>query len=128
MSKGLSYTQRTLNALRHQGRNACIVEKYVPIPGKAFGFRKDAFGFIDILCMCPERGIIAVQSTSGNCHAAHKRKIVNECNELALEWIKCGGVIEVWSWKKKLLKPGGKAMRWRARVEEITTEMLNEEV
>ena len=59
-------------------------------------------------------------------HAAHRRKILEECTELALEWLACGGVIEIWSWAKQKVKRGGKAMRWTPKVEEIMEESFDE--
>ena len=50
----------------------------------------------------------------------HRRKIL--ANEIAPEWLKSGGQIQIWSWAKRKLKRGGKAERWSPRVEEITTE------
>ena len=124
MSNGLSPTQRTLRELRQLGRVCGIVERFNAHAGP-FGVRQDLFGFIDIIALDPERGIVGVQSC-GQSHAAHKRKILEERNQEALEWLKCGGTIELWSWTKRKLKRGGKALRWVPRIECITTEMLKE--
>ena len=45
-----------------------------------------------------------------------------ESPEAAMEWLKCGGKIEIWSWAKQKIKRGGKAERWVPKVEEITLE------
>ena len=124
MAKGLSPTQRTLNALRHQGRVCGIVEKFnsfVP----PHGIRIDFLGFIDVISLDPQRGIVGVQCCAGSGHAAHRRKIVDDCTDNALEWLKCGGKIELWSWSKRKIKRGGKAERWTPRVEEITTDDIS---
>jgi len=125
MAKGISYTQRTLQELRKQGRIASVVEKYVQRQGVAFGFRKDLFGFIDIIVLCPERGIVGIQSTGPSGHSSHKKKIIEECGELAIKWLSCGGSIELWSWKKKPLREGLKALRWTPRIEDITSEVIH---
>jgi len=119
--KGLSNTQRTLRELRNQGRICDIVERWVKF-SEGGGCRKDLFGIIDILALDPARGIVGIQSTSGNCTSQHKKKLFEEkSNELA-EWLKAGGKFELWSWRKVKLKRGGKAERWSARVEELLLE------
>lgn len=70
---GLTPTQRTLRHLRHEGLEAAIVEKFNPYAGK-FGQRQDMFGFIDIVALCPKRGILGVQSC-GQSFKEHYRKI-----------------------------------------------------
>lgn len=134
---GLSPTQRTLRLLRQQGRIAAVVEKYVQIPPskkhpKGFGFRKDLFGFIDVISLDPEYGVIAIQSC-GQSFKQHIDKIMDsECTENAIEWLKdgkceCGNQlthIEVYGWRKLKLKRGGKAMKWQPRIQKITLEDL----
>lgn len=115
--KGLSYTQRTLAALRQEGCTAAVVERWNQFAGPK-GIRQDLFGFVDIIAIYPdERGITAVQATGPNGHADHRRKIL-EC-EHAPTWLAAGGRIELWSWRKMLVKKGGKAQRWVPRMEEI---------
>ena len=117
-----SPTQRTLKALRDMGRTPGIVERFNQYAGQ-HGKRIDLFGFIDIVALDPIKGIVGVQSC-GDSHSAHKKKILGECRDKAIEWIKCGGTIELWSWTKRVMVRGKKAMRWTPRVEEITLEML----
>jgi len=123
--KGLSNTQRTLRALREQGCIAEIVERYVKFGNTGFGVRKDLFGFIDIVSLDPARGIVGIQSTSGGCLPEHRRKIMDEKSVEVTEWLKAGGKLEIYAWRKIKLKRGGKAERWSARIEEITTDSLN---
>ena len=125
--KGLSYTQRTLRYLREHGLIAAIAERFNPYAGR-FGKRIDLFGFIDLIVLDPKEGIVAVQSTSGNCHAAHRRKIIEEKTYEVVEWLKCGGKIWLMSWSKKLLQRGGKARRWVPRIEKIDLEVLGIQV
>ncbi len=120
MSK-TSPTQRTMNYLRHQGATCAVVEKWNQYIGPCGG-RQDLFGFVDVLVLDPERGFIGVQCCARSGHAAHRKKIMEECTELAMEWLKCGGRIEIWSWAKQKVKRGGKAERWMPKVEEITLE------
>jgi len=121
MPKGLSPTQRTLRYLREQGRICGIVERFNQYAGP-FGQRSDLFGFIDIITLDPEKGIVGVQCTGQHGHADHRKKILEDCTEYAIAWLKSGGVIELISWRKVKLARGGKAMRWQPRVEEITLE------
>ena len=79
--------------------------------------RQDLFGFIDALAL-GDNNIIAIQSTGPSGHSEHKRKILN--NEYAKRWLRCGGVIELWSFRKLKVKRCKKASRWTPRVEQIT--------
>jgi len=124
MASGLSPTQRTLRELRNQGRICGIVERFNQYAGP-HGIRQDLFGFIDIIALDPERGIIGVQSC-GQAFAEHYRKITEERNQECFEWLRCGGKVELWGWRKLKIKRGGKAMRWQPRVQEITQKDLDE--
>lgn len=119
MSKGLSPTQRTLRELRQRGTIAGIVERFNQYAGP-FGVRQDLFGFIDLVALSPDRGIIGVQCCARNGHKAHRIKILE--NEVAPEWLKTGGKIEIWSWGKQKLVRGGKAERWTPKIEEMILE------
>ena len=116
-----SPTQRTIRELKAEGRILDICEKWVrnpKIPGG--GFRKDLFGFLDIIVLDRVDGIVGIQSC-GQSWKAHVDKIMDsECTENVIEWLMCGARLELWGWRKLKLKRGGKAMRWKARVAEIT--------
>jgi hypothetical protein len=127
MPKGLSPTQRTLRYLREQGRICGIVERFNQYAGP-HGIRQDLFGFIDIITLDPERGIVGVQCTGQHGHADHRKKILEDCTENDIAWLKSGGVIELISWRKVKLVRGGKAMRWQPRVEEITLEDFEDDI
>lgn len=115
----LSPTQRTLRALRDQGRVCAIVEKFNPYAGP-HGLRQDLFGIIDVLALDPERGVVGVQSC-GQAFAAHEQKILEERAQEAIDWLSTPGtVLELWGWRKIKLKRGGKAMRWSPRVRPFT--------
>jgi len=113
---GLSPTQRTLAAMREQGRVCGIVERFNSHVGK-FGIRQDLFGFIDIIAIDPVDGIVAIQSC-GQSFKQHVDKMIGERNENMYEWIK-HAPIELWGWRKVKLKRGGKAMRWKPRIADI---------
>lgn len=120
---GLSPTQRTLKAMREQGRICGIVEKFNQYAGK-FGIRQDLFGFIDIVAIDPQDGIVAIQSC-GSSFSAHVEKLLEERNENVFEWLKHASV-ELWGWRKVKLKRGGLAMRWKPRVADISIDATTE--
>lgn len=118
-----SPTQRTIRALREMGRVCGTVERFNPHVGP-HGIRQDLFGFIDIIALDPDRGVVAIQST-GQAFAEHYRKLTQERNENVFEWLKTPGTsLELWGWRKVKLKRGGKAVRWQPRIRQITMEDL----
>ncbi|MCP4262785.1 MAG: hypothetical protein GY774_35550 [Planctomycetes bacterium] len=116
-----SPTQRTLRFLRQEGSLVDVAERWMinpRVPGG--GFRKDLFGFVDLVVLDPDQGIGGIQSC-GQSFAEHKRKLLDsECTQFVVEWLKCGGYVELWGWRKVKLKKGGKAMRWKPRLAKIT--------
>ena len=124
--RGLSSVQRTLRACREQGRFVEKVEQWIsygspkspPRPGMPAGTRRDAFGFIDIIAIDTD-SIVAIQACT-SARKAHYDKIMQ--NDYALPWIKAGGTIELWSWSKRKIVRGGKAVRWTPKIELITIE------
>lgn len=115
----LSPTQRTLKAMREQGRLCGIVERFLAHAGP-FGKRQDLFGFIDIIVIDPSDGIVAIQSC-GQSFSEHIKKLIEDRNENVFEWCK-HAKCELWGWRKLKVKRGGKAMRWYPRVADITVE------
>jgi len=117
MAKGLSNTQRTLRWLRQQGMIAGIVERWNQYAGP-HGIRMDLFNYIDIIAI-EANSILAIQSC-GQAFAEHDRKILS--NEIAPEWLKAGGRIQLVGWRKVLKKRGGKQKVWKPRVKEYTLD------
>ena len=116
---GISPTQRTLKAMREQGRICGIVERFNQHVGP-FGIRQDLFGFIDIIVIDPVDGIIAIQSCNAS-FAPHIKKLTEERNEAVYEWLK-HAKCELWAWRKIKVKRGGNAMRWAPRIADITLD------
>lgn len=129
---GLSPTQRTLKSQREQGRLCAIAERSVKIPGLPYPLKQDLFGIIDVIALDPVEGIIGVQSC-GSDYAAHMRKMTEVDEdlpdkekfvrgtqltrpELCLEWLKAGGRLELWGWRRIKKKRGGKMMIWSPRI------------
>lgn len=107
----MSPTQRSLKLLRISG-HAVVVEKWVAPARK----RVDAFGFGDIL-WCGEKPTL-VQTTTGSNLAARKTKILTECRDAALAWLRCGGAVHLHGWS--LSGPRGQRKVWSCRIVEIT--------
>jgi len=116
---GLSPTQRTLKAMREQGRVCGIVERFLAYAGP-HGKRQDLFGFIDIVAIDPADGIVGIQSC-GQDFRKHIEKMNEERNEAMFEWLKHARV-ELWGWRKVVLKRGSRAKRWCPRVADFWLE------
>ena len=112
----MSPTQRTIKALKDMGRICGIVERFNAHVGP-HGIRQDLFGFIDIIAIDPDCGIVAVQSC-GQDWTGHVQKLTGERNEAVYEWLR-HAPCELWSWRKVKLKRGGKAMRWKPRIGDL---------
>lgn len=108
-----SPTQRTLAANKALGRECGIVERFIPFVGP-HGVRLDLFGFIDIIVLDPEKGVIGIQSF-GQAYSEHVKKISEERKDIAVKWLKWAP-LELWGWRKVRAKKGGKAMRWKPRI------------
>ena len=120
-AKGLSAVQRTLRAMRDQGRICAIVERFNQYAGE-FGRREDLFGIIDILVLDPERGVVGIQAC-GQDFKAHIRKITEEKAQESMDWLETPGTaLELWGWRKVKLRPGALAMRWKPRVKIFTLD------
>jgi hypothetical protein len=120
-------TQRTLKAMREQGRLCGIVEKFQQYGGK-FGVRQDLFGFIDIIAIDPTEGIVAIQSC-GQDYSGHVKKLTEERNEAVFEWLK-HAPCELWSWsrRKYRLSNGSwsKGYRWKPRIADL--RIINDDI
>lgn len=121
----LSPTQRTLRELRNQGRLVDVCERWIVNPRHpGGGFRKDLFGFVDLIVLDPVDGIVGIQSC-GQAFKAHLDKLLDsDVSEYVVEWLKCDGKLELWGWRKvkRKNKDGSwsKAKFWEPRVKEIT--------
>lgn len=90
---GKSPTQRTLDELRKLGYPLIqVVERW-----NAFAkIRQDLFGFIDVLAVGQDGGVLAVQATSRDNVASRVAKIAESDSII---WIrKAGWRVEVWGW------------------------------
>ena len=99
MVKGVSCVQRSLELLRSEGGYPDIVERFVKPPRMKFGFRKDLWNFVDIVCMMPTTGeLLFVQVTSMGGIPEHRRNCFS--NPLLPMLVESGGVVELHGWRK----------------------------
>ena len=108
-----SSMQRTLKYLRKNGYTPWIAETFNPYAGK-FGQREDMFTIFDIIAY-GHGNIIGVQAC-GSDFAPHDKKILNCVHSAG--WIKNGGCIQLYGWRKVKAKRGGKLMIWKPRIKE----------
>lgn len=115
----MSYSsmQLMLRELRRQNRKHGIVERFVH-NRKPGGIRSDLFGIFDLIALGPGRQIVGIQTCKED-FSAHYRKITELNVDNAVDWMICGGKIELWDWRKLKVKRGGKATRWYPRVKYI---------
>lgn len=111
---------RTLEALRNEGYMAGMVERFQSHAGP-FGVRQDLFGLFDIIAVHPSEGIIGVQCFATE-WTAHYKIFLEERRDEAVNWLKAGGKIELWGWRRLKVKRGGKAVRWTPRIEILTLD------
>lgn len=128
-----SPTARTLAECRKRGWTAQVVEKWNPHAR----IRQDLFDVIDVVAAVqpherilqdvPSHGhqtvriepghILGIQATSMANRTARIAKI--HASEKAQAWMRSGGRISVWAWRKLKVKRGGKAVRWELHEELI---------
>lgn len=120
-----SPNKRSLDWLRERGYTAEVVERRLP----GCLVTKDLFGFADLLAVrAAERGVLAVQATTGRNLSARVKKILGapqggrpreiadarRRREAAQLWLRCGNRIEVHGWR--LLRRRGV---WEANVVKV---------
>lgn len=106
-----SPTQRTLAYLRKQGMLCGVTEKW----NQFAHIRQDLFGFIDIVAISPDHGIVGVQCTVDGSRAARRAKIAALPSSRA--WLAAGGRIWLVTWG--LHGERGKRKVWTVNVEII---------
>ncbi len=87
-------TKRSLKLLRDDNYTCEVVERWNSFTRT----RHDLFGFADILCLCPFRGILAVQTTVAGKMNERVKKIKAEPR--AQRFLEAGGQIIVHGWIK----------------------------
>jgi len=110
--------QRTMDLLSNAGMSAYVVERFNPYGGR-YGIREDFMGFIDIIAMTKEHGIVGVQAC-GQDWGSHVKKMTEERRSPLDTWTEAGGKTWLIGWRKlkQRLKSGkmGKQKAWVPRV------------
>lgn len=110
--KSVSPTQRTLKYYRELGYVCAITEHW----NSFIKIRQDLFGFCDILAL-KENETICVQATTTDHSAERVHKIEAHDNYPIVK--SAGWKIIVMSWRKLLVKKGGKAVKWTEKIVEL---------
>ena len=108
-------TELTYKALRNLGIAYAKTEYWNPFARQKY----DLFGFIDCIALMP-KGIVAIQICGPGTLAAHRKAILK--NPDAEQWLKSGGIINIYYWRKLKNKRGQKLVVWKLKVEEIFLE------
>ena len=114
-------TERTLKYFRDQGYMCDMVERFIRNPKHpAGGFRKDCFGFGDILAF-NESETLLIQSC-GSAYSEHLKML--KSSEIVPQWLRCENrkvILIGWRKLKNRLKSGGfgKGYHFEPRIEEI---------
>ncbi len=112
--KGKSPTARAMDELRKLGFQVQVVEKWNSFTHT----RNDLFGCIDLIACKPGIGIVGIQATSGENHAARRTKSLAE-PKLRV-WLESGARFELMSFAKRGER--GARKLWTMRREEITIQ------
>ncbi len=104
--------QRTKAELKKQGIINGVVERWIQRARK----RIDLFGIIDLIAL--DNGVVGIQVT-GSDFSSHKIKIMEDEKENTLVWLKNGGRLEVWGWRKLKKVRGKKATYWSPRIADV---------
>jgi len=111
-----THFQRTTAVFREQGLRKFIdyqkVEFVIPKINKKY----DLFNIIDLLVIRP--CVLGVQICGAD-YQSHVRKIRDEKKENTIAWLKSGAQLQIWSWRHKLKKRGGKAKKWVPHIADV---------
>ena len=107
-------TARSLAYHRELGHEADVVERFIRIP-KGRAFRKDLFGFADLLVLDGFPGSLAVQA----CVTGDQTKRLQKINlePRARRWVAAGNRIAVEGWA--LRGPRGARKRWTPSITHV---------
>lgn len=120
-----SATVKSLEHLRERGWQACVGEQNIQRvdrkTGKRIVFKRDLWGFGDLLVCHPERGLTALVQTTTGSHAADRIAKIIGIPE-ALGWLRCGNKVIVHSWRKIKAFRGSKAFTWQVDEREVVAD------
>lgn len=110
---------RTLEELRKRGMLAQVVERWNAHARR----RLDLFGFIDVVALDGQPGVLGVQTTTAD-HVSHRlEKLRTEVAGAMLRWIEAGNRLVIHGWAKR--GPRDTRKRWTLTERHITVEDLD---
>lgn len=112
----LTPTARALAECKRRGWPAGVVERYVSQTRR----RHDLFGFIDLVALDGQRGVLGIQVTSSSNMSARVTKIQTECSERAVNWLHAGNRVQVWGFAKRGAR--GARKLWTLRVVDVDVD------
>ena len=104
--------QRTLKVIKEMELMYWKVEYWQPWARR----RIDLFNIIDLLVL--DSGILGIQVTGADV-ASHRTKLADTEKHYTIEWIKAGGLLQIWSWRKLVKKRGEKAKYWNLKITNV---------
>ncbi len=114
MSNRYSANNASMKALERDGWTCFVVEQRIP---HTF-ITRDVFGFADLLCCSPTRGIMLVQVTAGSNMAARVAKVKAEPRHAI--FLASGGRVQVHCWTKRAKKKERVCRILEIRKEEVS--------
>jgi hypothetical protein len=117
-----SPTSRALQQLRKDGWLPAVVEKWNP----GARVRQDLFGFIDIVAIGNQTGVLGIQVTTTAHMAERYTKIITPKPDRAASpsfiWLYCGNTLEIWGYAKR--GPRGQRKVWTLTRRAVTLRDL----
>ena len=110
---------RTRAVLKEQNIVNQIVERYHPKSKKyPFGCKEDFLNIIDLIAL--NNGAVGIQ-VCGSDYQPHVKKIRETEKANTIAWLSEPGTkLQIWSWRRKLKKRGGKAKKWVVNIADVT--------
>ena len=117
-----SPTQLSLKQLKAEGFvNLAVVEHWNPFAK----IRQDLWRFADLLAICPQQYVLAVQcTTTGNVSHRLTKMRTDPILTQILACLAVGIRVEIHGWSKIPVRPEGRAVRWTCKKVEVTRAIL----
>jgi hypothetical protein len=121
---------RSLKYLRSLGYMADVCERFIGFGNGGHGFRKDLFGFADLLAVTDELpGVLAVQATSKKQISKHLReyRTTPEVCEALRIWAAAGNRCEIHGWDRVEVPcrtKAGTKPKWIVIIKDVIEEVV----
>lgn len=127
-------SERSLKYLRSIGYMAEVCERYNSHGNGGFGFRKDLFGFADLVAVTDElSGVLAVQATSKQQMSKHLREYranPDVCEALRI-WRAAGNRCDIHGWERVEVPcktTDGTKPKWVVVIKDVIKEVLGDDI